>query len=282
MKLSNIVVVGALIALFVAPTIAQAQGGGQGGQGRGQGGQGRGQGGFGGGQRQGGFGMGQFGGQSSLQTLNRADVQADLKITADQKTAITKLQSDMQAKRQEQMQALRGNGGGGGGFDREAMTAAFEKMQKEEEAAVNKILTAEQQARLKQITFQMRGANALTDATVQKELDFTTAQKRKVEDLQTAQQEANMAVFQRMRNGEIDQSEIQGIMEKNNKALETELLKVLTPEQKTKFDSMKGAEFKRDPKVDEAMRNNRGGGAGGRGTGGGGGRGGSTGGGGGF
>lgn len=257
MKLSNYVVLGALVALFAMPLTASAQGGGGGGQ-RGAGGRG----GFG---QRGGMMMG---GQSNLQLVNRADVQKDLKITADQKTALDKLQADQQAAMQKRMEDMRN--GGGGGFDRNAMMAEFEKIQKEQNDAIDKILTDDQKTRLKQISLQMRGARALTDKDIQKELGLDKDQVRKIEDLQTSQQSANQEVFQKVQSGEIDRSEIQSIMEKNNKILDEALLKVLTSDQSAKFKTMQGPEFKRDPKVDEAMQQRRGG-FGGRGGGGGGG-----------
>lgn len=258
MKISNFVVLGAMVALVVAPMTAEAQ------RGQGGGGQGRGQGGFGGGFGQrGGFGMG---GNNSLQLVQRADVQADLKLTAEQKAELTKLQTAQQEAMRARMEEMRNGGGGGGGFDMEAMRAEMEKVQKEQEAAVNKVLSTEQQARLKQISFQMRGARALMDEAVQKELGLDRTQTRKIEDLQTAQQEANGQVMQRVRNGEIERTEVQAIMDKNNQILDQELLKVLNEEQTAKFKAMQGPEFKRDPKVDEAMRQGRGGRGGGGGN----------------
>lgn len=242
---------GAIATLLITPLVAQAQGGGQG---RGGGG------GFG---QRGGMMMGA--GQSNLQLLQRADVQADLKLTADQKAALAKIQEDQRAAMQARFQEMRNNGGGGGQFDPEALRAEMEKMQKEQDAAVDKIVSTEQKARLKQISFQMRGNRVLMDKDVQKELGLDKDQIRKIEDLQANQQKAMQEVMQRMQNGEIDRTEIQAINEKNNKILDEELMKIPNDDQKAKLKEMQGPEFKRDPKVDEAMRQGRGGRGGGGG-----------------
>lgn len=251
MKMNKLVTLGAVVALLITPLMAEAQ--------RGQGGQG-GQGGGQGGMRMMGGGMG----QSSLQLVQRADVQADLKISADQKSAFTKLQEDQQAAMRARMEEMRN--GGGGGFDMTAIQEEMKKYTDEQNAAVDKLLTADQKTRLKQISFQMRGNRILLDKDFQKEMGLDKAQIRKLEDLQDAQTKANQEVMAKVQNGEIDRTEISAIMEKNNKILDEELAKVMTDAQKAKFKEMSGPEFKRDPKVDEAMRGNRGGRGGGGGN----------------
>lgn len=252
MKINKLLTFSAVVALLITPLMAEAQRG-QGGQGGGQQGQGR----------QGGMRMmgGGMMGQSNMQLVQRADVQADLKLTADQKSAITKLQEDQQAAMRARMEEMRN--GGGGGFDPTTMQAEFQKLRDEQDAAVNKVLNTEQQARLKQIAFQMRGNRALLDKDVQKDLGLDKDQVRKIEDLQDAQNKANQEVFARVQNGEIDRTEVQAVMDKNNKILDEELMKVLNADQVAKFKGMGGPEFKRDPKVDEAMRNRGGRGGGG-------------------
>ena len=123
-----------MVAILATTAVVFAQGGG-----RGQGG------------RQGGM-MGRGGGD--LQTLQRPDVQKDLKVTEDQKKAIAKIQAENQEVMRARMEEMR-NGGGGG--DREAMMAEFQKMQKATDDKVKAVLSKEQQDRLKQITIQMAG-----------------------------------------------------------------------------------------------------------------------------
>lgn len=84
------------------------------------------------------------------------------------------------------------------------------------------------------------------NAEIQKDLKFTEAQTTKVKELQKKQGEAMMAIFEKVRNGEIDRTETGPLMEKNTKILGEELQKVLTTEQAAQFKEMGGVKFKFD------------------------------------
>ena len=265
-NIKSIAIAALMIGAAVLPLSAVAQGRGQGG---------------GQGQTRGG-GM-QFGGQrggvqqSKGFLLVRNDVRKDLKTTADQNTkidaAVKALQDSMPSFGGGAGGGQRGQGGGGGqaaGGQRPDMQAIQEQMaaaMKKFDEDTTKILDEKQKARLDQIQLQMSGNRALMQEDLQKKLEFTKDQTRKVQDLEESMNTANQAIFERMRNGEIERTELQPLMEENNKILDQELAKVLTSDQTKKFDEMKGAKFTRDPKDDEAARGLMG--RGGRGGGGG-------------
>jgi hypothetical protein len=215
----------------------------------------------GGGGQRGGFRMMGGAGASNTRLLRRNDVQKELKITAEQKTKLTELNSQGFGFGGGQ----RGGGGGqrgggaGGGFDREAMMKAIQEREKNTLA----ILTKTQQTRLKEIGLQMSGGRALLGEEPPKELGLKASQKKELMGLQEKMNEANSAVFQRMQNGEIDRAEIGPLMEKNNKILGGEAEKVLTKAQKAKYDKMKGKKFTPDPDEPNAGFGGRGGGGGG-------------------
>jgi len=257
MNLKTLAAATLILGVAVLPLTAHAQQGG--------GGQGRGAGGFG--QRGGGMMQMQ---NSKANLVARADVRKDLKTTADQNTKLDALQKEFRDKLQAEFQNMGGGqrGQGGGGGERPDMTEIQKKMtemNKTYEDGVLKVLDEAQNKRLGQIALQMQGNSALMDKKVQEELKFNVDQKRKIDDLQASMQAANQAIFQRVQNGEIDRSEIQPLMAENNKILDAELAKVLTADQTKAFDEMKGEKFTRDPKVDEEMRNQRGGRGGGGG-----------------
>lgn len=183
------------------------------------------------------------GGASETMLLGRADVQRDLALTEDQKTKLTAMQSKMR----EDMQAAMENARSSGNFDREAMQKAMADMMAKSKKETSAILTADQNKRLHEIWIQVAGNAVLLDEGVQKDLGLTAEQKTKIKDLQAKQNEANQAVFQKMQDGEIDRSEIQGIMKKNSDTLNVELGKVLTEDQRTKLKAMGGKPFKADP-----------------------------------
>ncbi|MCA0362360.1 MAG: hypothetical protein LCH41_15060 [Armatimonadetes bacterium] len=213
--------------------------------------------------QQGGRGGGQRGGMMSMMNnknflLMRNDVQKDLGLNDGQKASVKTAMESMQAKMAEVFQGMGGGGQGGGGGARPDFAAMQEKMEgivKGFDTAAAEILDDKQEARLGEIDLQIAGTNALTREDVQKALGLKASQKRDIEDMQEAMNTANMEAMGRVRSGELTREEIAPIMEKNREALAVELGKILTAEQNEAFKKMKGAEFKRDPKDDEAMRN---------------------------
>lgn len=242
-----------IAALSVCAALVFAQGGGAAG-----GGQGRRAGGFG-------QGMGRGGvfGQSELQLAMRADVQRDLNVSAEQKTKLEALRPQRGAGGAGAGgagggQGRRGAGGGAGGagggagagggnFDPAAMQARMEEQRAAQHKALAEILTPDQMKRLAEISVQIRGNRSIMDPAVQKSLNFSDDQKKKVTDLATKQQEANRSIMEKVRNQEISREEMQSSMEKNNKVLDEELGKILTSDQAAKLKEMQGKPFKADP-----------------------------------
>jgi hypothetical protein len=254
----RLIVISAVTAGCVGIVFAQ---GGQGGQGR------RGGGGFGQGQ----FGMramgGQFGNEFSI--LSRKDVQADLVLTADQKTKLDAYLEKQRGNRGQgvqgqgqrgnrgqggqggQGQGQRGNRGQGGQGGQNFDMEAFRKQQAERQEAQKKevatILTEDQMKRLHQIWVQLQGNRILLNKDVQKELGFTADQTKKVDDLTNQLGDATRSLMEKMRNQEISREDMMASMEKNTKALDAALIGILTKEQTAKLDAMKGKAFKADP-----------------------------------
>lgn len=245
----NIALVALVLAAITLPFAAEAQR--QGGQRQG-GGQGRGN-------------MMMGAGAMRGLIIGRKDVQADLKVTPEQRAAIEKMQTEARERMQTRMQEIRN--GGGQNMDFNAMRAEFEKLQADTDAKINEILDDAQEARLKQLELHFAGPSAIFRDEVQKDLALRASQKRDLDDLNTKLQEANRAIGQRARDGEISQEQARALREQNNKAMEGEINKVLTPEQQAKWKEMLGAPFKRDPQEDQNMMRGFGGRPGGGGGG---------------
>ena len=193
-----------------------------------------------GGMRRGGMIGGMGMGMGTGFMLMRQDVQNDLKLTADQKAKIEAISQ----KYREQMRSRMGGPGMGQG-DWQARIDEMRKMMEAQDTEVNQVLTPQQQKRMKEIRLQLMGPAALLEQEVQKELGLTSQQVSKIEDLQRKASEANMSLFQKMRDGSVTREQVQQAMQNNQKALEAETMKVLTPEQQGKLKAMRGAEFKR-------------------------------------
>lgn len=185
--------------------------------------------------------MGGGGGMSQL--LARPDVQAEIKLTDEQKG---KLDDQRQAMRDAMRQRFQNGGGASSGTDREAMMKEFQEAAKKAEKEALAVLDDKQKARLKELWIQREGNNVVTNEDIQKELGFSEEQKGKVKSLQDASRQAMSEIFQKMQNGELDRSEMQPLMEKNQKAMSDELGKVMTADQAAKLKAMRGAEFKFD------------------------------------
>lgn len=201
-------------------------------------------GGGGGGQRRG-FGMmGEANGPSAL--LNREEVQDELKLTDDQKTKLSDIRQSMRQRMQDAFQEAGisfGGGGGGGGFDRTKMQPVMEKVQTQVEKEVEAVLTPDQLKRVHEIAVSTSGYRAITLPFVKKDLGLTEAQDKKVKELVELSRAANMSLFQQMMQGELDREQLRPKMEANRKALDTELGKLLTEEQKKKLTEMGGKPF---------------------------------------
>lgn len=171
----------------------------------------------------------------------RDDVSKELKLTSSQ---ITKLE-EMQAKAREEMMGMF-QGGGGERPNQEEMQTVFKKMQEAQDKALKEILDEKQRTRLRQLWIQRQGNSIIMNPDIQKELKITDGQKEKIKALQDKQQEVQRSVMEKMQNGEIDREEIRPLMEKNRKTMDDELGKILTAEQKSALDKMRGEPFKFD------------------------------------
>jgi len=213
---------GVAVAALALISGSYAQGGGRG---QGQG-------------RQFGGGMMGGGGQSLSQLLGRRDVQDELKVTAEQKTKIEQANQKAREEMQGRMEEMRGGG------DPQAMRDAMQKFQKDQDAKVLAILDKEQQARLKEISIQLRGNRALLDADVQKELGLSPEQKQKIKRLQEQQQEQMQNMMEEMRGGGGDREGMREKMQQMQTKMTEDLGKILTPDQAEKFKQRGDKPFK--------------------------------------
>lgn len=184
--------------------------------------------------------MGGQGGGSPLMLLQRNDVKKDLALTDEQ---ISKLES-LQQKMMDEMRSMFQGGGGG---DREAMRKKMTEMMTAMEKEANGILDTKQQGRLKEIHLQFLGNRALSTPAYQKELKVTDAQLAKIKELNDKSREAMSSIREKMQSGEITREELMEIMKKNNDAMDKELGKLMTDEQKALLTKLQGRKFERDP-----------------------------------
>jgi Spy/CpxP family protein refolding chaperone len=152
-----------------------------------------------------------------------------------------------------------GFGGGGAGQDLAALLR-IEQIKKELEitdeqvdkvpAAVSKalkeVLDDKQHKRLTQISLQLRGVRAFTDAEVQTQLKLTAEQKDNINTILEDSQRETRELFKEAKGGNF-----QGIQEKSQaiqKETRDKVNGVLTADQRKAFRAMTGEEFKLETK----------------------------------
>jgi hypothetical protein len=230
-KSSVIVVIGVALALTAFSPVSYAQDN----PGRDRGGR-RGGGGFG--------GPGGGGGDPVSGLLRSKEVREELKITDAQDAAIQKLAEANRRKRPEGVNFRE--------MSEADRTAFFEKMQKEqaENAAkmkeqLEEVLLPEQIERAQQISLQVQGVRALNQADVAKKLGITAEQKAELKKVQESLQSDMREKMREMFTGG-GGGDREGMREKMlelRKEMEAKVLAVLTEDQRSEFEKMKGKPF---------------------------------------
>ena len=229
-----------LAAILVSDVMAQ----GRGGRGGGPGGRGGGPGGFGGGFGGFGGGPGGFGGMQTDPTLGLLqipEVRAELDLFPDQEAALAKLN-------EQRGETLRGGGIDFRGLrdaSEEERREAFQKMAEQRQEAEKKlreqleeVLLPDQMERLEQIGIQVQGVQALQTEKVAGALKITDAQKQKFDEVRESMGRKMREAFQ-----DGNRENMRQIFADMQAESEEEILAVLTSEQKSQFDEMKGEPF---------------------------------------
>ena len=190
----------------------------------------------------GGRGMGRQRAYSQARLATLPEVVTELKLTDEQKTKISAIADQLQSDIRSSF------GGGGGPPDMDKM----EQMNQEATTKVDALLDAGQQKRLGEIAVQVNGASSLNDAAIRKQLNFTDEQTKKYEEAR----DANRAAMSELMG--MSREERQGKMADMRKEADDRLLGVLTDQQKTEFEAMKGTPLT----IDLSALRQRGGGGG--------------------
>lgn len=176
-----------------------------------------------------GRGFGGFGGGSAL--LGQESVQAELKLSPDQ---VKKL-DEFLAKQRETFSGLRD-------LSQEERRQKFAEIGKESQAALNSILTEAQRDRLKQITLQQRGTEALADPGIAEAIGLDDDQKSRIQGFARSARDEMRSLFQGGGGG--DRTEMRKKLQEARAALAEKINGVLSSEQQAKWKEMLGEPFK--------------------------------------
>ncbi|MCS6860447.1 MAG: hypothetical protein NZT92_09030 [Abditibacteriales bacterium] len=193
--------------------------------------QGRGQGRFG----------GAFGGPGGvvLQLVRMPEVQAELKLTDEQKVKLQQVGQELLQSGRELLQGLRD-------LSPEEREKRRQEFQAETTKRINAVLNEEQRKRLRQLVLQRQGVAIIAqDEEVAQQLKVTNDQKLKIQDIVRAANEERRALLQGGFGGggggvspEM-RARMNEITRKTNEKIEA----VLTDEQKKQWKEMCGAPF---------------------------------------
>ena len=192
---------------------------------------------------------GQFGprqmGPAQLLAIDK--VQEELKITDDEKAAITKITD----KYKDDIAAARQN------MDRQKAAELTKQENDDLEKAVPDILKADQLKRFKQLEVQSAGLQAFSKDDVATALKLTDDQKKSIKDTQDELQKDIMDVFQNAGQGGDRAAAMQKVRTMSKDALD-KVLNGLTDDQKKTWKDLTGDKFEFPAPMGRGNRGNRG------------------------
>jgi hypothetical protein len=171
-------------------------------------------------------------GPPSLMLLNRRAVREDLKLNDEQARQVREALVKQIAAFVDAM-------------DRpwQERRASMTALRKQSDAMVAQILSADQSARLKQITLQLQGPRAFGNPEVAQALGITPEQQQKLRSIHAEARKEFDKVFQ---NGRPQGEEAWKAIKDMHQRVQTQALAVLTDSQKTRWDEMTGAPIQGD------------------------------------
>jgi hypothetical protein len=180
--------------------------------------------------RRGGRGFGRMGfGISPVQLAAESEeVQAALKLTDQQKTTIGEINDELSEARRDLFQ-----GGGGGREERQKLDA-------DAAAKLAEVLDETQKKRLMGIQIQVNGANSLFDAAIAKELSISDDQNDELSEVRDSNMEAAGEAMRDLRDQELSREEMMAKFQEIRAEGDKKLLAVLTSDQQTKYEALKG------------------------------------------
>jgi Spy/CpxP family protein refolding chaperone len=177
---------------------------------------------------------GPFGGGGVLGLAQQQEVQQEIELSEDQQAQLKTLSDTIRSEARDQMQDMFQGMRDLSDEERQAKFAEirikFEEINKDAEARMQSVLMPHQIDRLKQIDLQSRiqrgGAAALSEGELADTLGLSESQRDQIRE-----------------KSEEVQKDLQAKISQLRVDARNQLLEVLTPEQRSKLESMMGAEF---------------------------------------
>ena len=179
----------------------------------------------------------------NIMLMRSPEVQKELTLSEDQAKAIGTIATEMQSTAMEIISGLQDLTA----EEREEEMPNVMEMVTEEAKAlqdrVDEILDGEQTARMKELSLQARGMEALADEETIAALKVTDEQQKQLAAVRDESADKRDEIFQAMIRGGGDRSKLREEMQALRKETGDKALAVLTTEQREAFEKMKGAKF---------------------------------------
>lgn len=179
----------------------------------------------------------------TLRLIRNPAVKDEIKLTEEQRAQIDEAFQKMNAARRELPQAVRG-------ATREERQKKSTELRKqlaaqsdEANEKIEKALRPEQLARIEQIAIQPRGLNVLSDAKIVKKLTLTEEQSRKIAVAQAEGLTKRQQLIREIRAGRLDRAQGAEKLKELQQQTEKNVMKLLTMEQQTRFNELRGEKF---------------------------------------
>ena len=175
-----------------------------------------------------------MGNVAAIQLLQVDEVQAELKLSAEQKEKANTAHDDFMTARRQIFAEVDKESGERGSKMKELKDKTVETLAT--------VLNETQRKRLREIILQVNGAAELDNHEIAAELKITPEQEKKLSEVRKANATARREALKALKEGgEGSRSEKLSELQANG---DKKLLEVLTPEQRKQFETLKGKEFK--------------------------------------
>jgi Spy/CpxP family protein refolding chaperone len=182
-----------------------------------------------------GFGRGGFYISSVQLAAESEEAQQAASLTEDQIAKAEEINDQLRDDRREAF------GGGGGGGDFGAVQEEIAKLNQEASAKLASELDDTQKKRLAGIAIQVNGAaTVLNESVVASELSITDEQKEKLTEVSGENFQANMEAMRDLRDQDLSREEMGEKMQELRTEADKKLMAVLTSDQQSKYDALKG------------------------------------------
>ncbi len=189
-------------------------------------------------------GFGGFGRIDTMRLIRSQQVQEELKVTESQKEKIQGAEEEVRREMRDLTAGLRELSGP----EREKKIAEIRqertKMNSRARKVIKAVLNADQVRRLDEINLQLRGVRALVEEDVAGKLEISDQQQETIKKIFGEQEKKARELFQTMSNlRREERGQLFARRREMQTATESNTLEVLTQEQRSAFDKLKGARF---------------------------------------